>query len=81
MHMETTVCTCHFFSFYSYGPREVTRRDEWSMRGQLMCEFKFATFSRQQHQGHQQSAEEKDLSAIIQDALIPAVCLVSKEKK
>ena len=59
-----------------YGPREVTRRDELSMKGQLSCEFKYATFSRQQRQQHQQNNDEKDLSLLLQEALEPAVMLV-----
>lgn len=58
-----------------YGPREVTRREEFSMRGQLNCEFKYATFSNRLRRQHQQDNEEKDLSAMLEEALEPAVCL------
>jgi len=58
-----------------YGPREVTRREDFSMKGQLNCEIKFATFSGELRRHHQQDAQEKDLSVIIQQALEPAVRL------
>ena len=60
-----------------YGPREVTRRENLSMKGQLSCEYKCATFARQKRQQHQQSNDEKDLSLLLQEALEPAVMLVS----
>ena len=47
------------------------------MAGQLMCEFKLATFSSPVRRGHQQDATEKDLSLLIQEALEPAVRMVS----
>lgn len=58
-----------------YGPREVIRKEEFSMKGQLTCEFKFATFSCQQRRQYQQDAEEKDFSVQLLEALEPAVCL------
>ena len=64
------------FSAFRYGPREVTRREDFSMKGQLMCEFKFATFSCQLRRTHQQDGEMKDYSVIIEEALKPAVRLV-----
>ncbi|CAE1138284.1 MTR3 [Acanthosepion pharaonis] len=58
-----------------YGPREITRREEFSMKGQLTCEFKFATFSCQLRRQHQPDNQEKDLSIQLLEALEPAVCL------
>lgn len=59
----------------AYGPREVARREDFSMTGQLTCEVKFATFSCKRRRGHQQDAEERDLSTQVLEALLPAVCL------
>ena len=46
------------------------------MKGQLSCEFKFATFSCRERRGYQQDGEEKDFSVQLLEALEPAVCLV-----
>ena len=46
------------------------------MKGQLTCEFKFATFSCRQRRNYQQDGEEKDFSVQLLEALEPAVCLV-----
>ena len=61
---------------YRYGPREVIKKEEFSMKGQLSCEFKFATFSCRERRGYQQDGEEKDFSVQLLEALEPAVCLV-----
>ncbi|CAD5120168.1 DgyrCDS8744 [Dimorphilus gyrociliatus] len=58
-----------------YGPREVKKRDEFSMDGQLCCDFKFATFSCPQRRSHLSDNEEKELSQQLLNALSPAVCL------
>ncbi|XP_046548922.1 exosome complex component MTR3-like [Haliotis rubra] len=58
-----------------YGPREVVRKEDFSMKGQLTCEFKFATFSCHLRRKHQQDSEEKDFSVQLLEALEPAVCL------
>ncbi|CAI9720398.1 Hypothetical predicted protein [Octopus vulgaris] len=58
-----------------YGPREVTRREEFSMKGQLTCELKFATFSCKLRRQHQPDSQEKDYSIQLLEALEPAVCL------
>jgi len=59
-----------------YGPREVTRREDFSMQGQLNCEIKFATFSSsKKRRGHQSDAEERDLSLILLQTMEPAVML------
>ena len=46
------------------------------MKGQITCDFKFATFSCQRRRQHQQDAQEKDYSYELQNALEPAVCMV-----
>ncbi len=46
------------------------------MQGQLNCEFKFATFSCRRRRQHQQDAQEKEFSDLLEQALQPAVVLV-----
>ncbi|EDO46254.1 predicted protein [Nematostella vectensis] len=58
-----------------YGPREAPRRQEFSMKGRLTCEFKFAPFSCIYRRKHIQDAEEKENSYLVVQALEPAVCL------
>ena len=59
-----------------YGPREVQKKSDFSLNGQLFCEFKFAPFSCKKKRGHQQDNEELELSCILRESLAPAVCLV-----
>ncbi|XP_076330653.1 exosome complex component MTR3-like [Tachypleus tridentatus] len=42
-----------------YGPREIQRRREFDMKGQLLCEFKFAPFSSKVRRQYQPDSEEK----------------------
>ncbi|XP_060590214.1 exosome complex component MTR3-like [Ruditapes philippinarum] len=58
-----------------YGPRAVIRKEEFSMKGQLSCEFKFTTFSCARRRQYQQDTEEKDYSVQLLEALEPAVLL------
>ncbi|KAK2175858.1 hypothetical protein NP493_702g03026 [Ridgeia piscesae] len=58
-----------------YGPREVTRREDFSMMGQLMCELKFATFSCRKRRGHQPDKRDSEYSLLLQNALEPAIML------
>lgn len=58
-----------------YGPRAVIRKEEFSMQGQLTCDFKFTTFSCRNRRQYQQDAEEKDFSVQLLEALEPAVLL------
>jgi len=59
-----------------YGPREVSRREEFSMNGQLLCYMKYARFSSlTQHRQHQQDMQERELSQVLREALEPAVIL------
>uniref|UniRef100_A0A0B7BKG3 Exosome complex component MTR3 n=1 Tax=Arion vulgaris TaxID=1028688 RepID=A0A0B7BKG3_9EUPU len=58
-----------------YGPREVLRREDFSLKGQLTCDFKFATFSCNQRRQHQPDEQSKDLSVRILEAMESAVCL------
>ena len=45
-----------------YGPREVQKKSDFSLNGQLFCEFKFAPFSCKKKRGHQQDNEELEIS-------------------
>ncbi|XP_023348880.1 exosome complex component MTR3-like [Eurytemora carolleeae] len=36
-----------------YGPREIPKRSDFSMKGVLSCEFKFAPFACKTRRGHQ----------------------------
>jgi len=58
-----------------FGPREVAKREEFSMTGALQVDFKFATFGEICRRGHQQDGQEKDLSLLLQETLQPAVLL------
>lgn len=60
-----------------YGPREVQKKSDFSLNGQLFCEFKLAPFScRGRRRGHQQDSEEVESSRVLKQALEAAVCLV-----
>ncbi|BFZ21386.1 hypothetical protein BsWGS_24426 [Bradybaena similaris] len=58
-----------------YGPREVLRREDFSLKGQLTCDFKYLTFSCQRRRLHQQDEQEKDMAVQILEAMESAVCL------
>ncbi|KAK0180888.1 hypothetical protein PV327_003223 [Microctonus hyperodae] len=57
-----------------YDPREIPNKVGYSLQGSLYCEFKYASFSCEKRKIHQQNAEEKDYSMIMQRSLEPAVC-------
>jgi exosome complex component MTR3 len=58
-----------------YGPREVPSRQEFSIKGLLYCDMKYAPFSCHTRRQHIQDREEKDLSVVLQHALEPVICL------
>jgi len=68
--MQRTKVTCAV-----YGPRESPRQQEFSQKGKLTCELKFAPFSCWQRRQHIQDSEEKEFSSFVVQALEPAVCL------
>ncbi|KAM7429889.1 Exosome complex component MTR3 [Porites harrisoni] len=70
IEMQRTKVTCAV-----YGPRESSRQQEFSQKGKLTCEFKFAPFSCWQRRQHMQDSEEKEFSSFVVQALEPAVCL------
>ncbi|KAG1670084.1 Exosome complex component MTR3 [Nymphon striatum] len=59
-----------------YGPREVLKKRDFNINGQLNCEVKYAPYScpniRRSPQG---TSDESELSTIVCDALKPAVCM------
>jgi len=60
-----------------FDPREIPNRSEFGLQGELFCYFKFAPFSCNIRRGHQQDAQEKEISLNLRRALEPAVCRVS----
>jgi len=58
-----------------YGPREIAKRLDFRINGQIYCDFKFAPFACKLRKGFQQDSEERDLSQVLKQALEPAVCL------
>jgi len=58
-----------------YGPREVQKKSDFRLNGQLFCELKFAPFSCKKRRGHQQDNEELEMSSLLREALEAAVCL------
>ncbi|XP_059481448.1 exosome complex component MTR3-like isoform X2 [Neocloeon triangulifer] len=58
-----------------FDPREKPRSSEHNLRGEIFCEFKFASFSGLQRRSHQQEADDKEYSLLLKNALEPAVCL------
>lgn len=57
-----------------FDPREIPNKTEYSLNGELYCEFKYAPFSCPKRRMHQQDAEEKQNSIVMKQALEPAVC-------
>lgn len=57
-----------------FDPREIPNRTEYSLKGEIFCQFKYAPFSCPKRRQHQQDSEEKQYSAILKQALEPAVC-------
>jgi exosome complex component MTR3 len=58
-----------------YGPREVAHRRDFSMRGQLTAELKFAPFACKTRRGQQADQEEEELGLVVAEALASTVCL------
>lgn len=58
-----------------FDPREIPKRQDYSLKGEIHCEFKYAPFSCNKRRLHQQDIEEKDFSTIMKQALESTVCL------
>lgn len=72
LEMRNTKVVCSVFD-----PREIPNKSEFSVNGELYCEFKFATFSCKKRKNFIRDPEEKELSVSLKRALEPAVCRVS----
>lgn len=57
-----------------YDPREIPKKTDYSLKGELYCEFKYAPFSCPKRKLHQQDPEEKQNSTILKRALESVVC-------
>lgn len=57
-----------------FDPREIPNRQEYSLKGDLHCEFKYAPFSCKKRRLHQQDTEEKNFSVIMKQALESTMC-------
>lgn len=60
-----------------FDPREIPNRSEYSVNGELYCEFKFAPFSTAKRRGFIRDAEEREYGVSLRRALEPAVMRVS----
>lgn len=57
-----------------FDPREIPNRTDYSLKGEIYCEFKFAPFSCRKRRLHMQDSEEKQYSAVMKQALESTVC-------
>lgn len=57
-----------------FDPREIPNRPDYSLKGEIYCEFKYAPFSCNKRRLHIQDTEEKQYSAIMKQALESTVC-------
>lgn len=58
-----------------YGPKEILKREEFSLKGKVNCEFKYMPFSRVQYCEPRQNFEEKMISKCICDAMEGVILL------
>jgi len=56
-----------------YGPREIPKRSDFSMKGIISCEFKFAPFACKARRGHQRDSEELELGSLLKECLESSV--------
>ena len=64
-----------------YGPREIPRKSDFSMKGILNCTFERTPFARTRRQasGPQNlDADEEEVSKTLSEALQATVCMVSQ---
>ncbi|XP_044746635.1 exosome complex component MTR3-like [Coccinella septempunctata] len=57
-----------------FDPREIPNRTDYSSKGEIYCEFKFAPFSCSKRRLHQQDSQEKEYSSVMKKALESVVC-------
>lgn len=70
IEMEQTKVICSV-----YGPREIPRKQDFTINGVLFCDLKFSSFSCKTRRPPQPDAQDKELSLVLQQALEPVVCL------
>lgn len=58
-----------------YGPREIARRRDFTFKGQINCEFRFAQYSCPIRRQPLNDGEALHFSQLLEEALAPAVCL------
>ncbi|XP_066152589.1 exosome complex component MTR3 isoform X2 [Euwallacea fornicatus] len=58
-----------------FDPREIPKKNDYGLKGEIFCEFKYAPFSCTKRKLYQQNAEEKLYSSIMKKALESTVCL------
>lgn len=58
-----------------YGPREIARRKDFTFKGQINCEFRFAQYSCPIRRQHLNDGEALHYSQLLEKALAPVVCL------
>lgn len=58
-----------------YGPREIARRRDFTFKGQINCEFRFAQYSCPIRRQPLNDGEAQQFSQLLEEALAPAVCL------
>lgn len=57
-----------------FDPREIPKQNQYSVNGDLYCDFKFSPFACTKRRSPQTDAEEKSLALSMKRALEPAVC-------
>ena len=58
-----------------YGPKEILRREEFSLKGKVTCEFKYMPFARAHYCEPRQNFEEKMISKCICEAMEGVILL------
>lgn len=58
-----------------YGPREIARRKDFTLRGQVNCELRFAQYSCPIRRHPLSDSEALQYSQLLREALTPVVCL------
>ncbi|XP_064482581.1 exosome complex component MTR3-like [Ornithodoros turicata] len=58
-----------------YGPREIARRKDFTLRGQVNCDLRFAPYSCHIRRLPTSDNEALQYSQLLRDALTPVVCL------
>jgi len=72
------LCIRRILYSHSYGPKQLRTQDDtdYSGKGKLKCELRYASFAADQHTTDQWTTTEREMSVMVEDALTPAVLLV-----